>query len=115
MAAATYTVLPGDSLSSISKKIYGSFNKVDELATVNNIANKNVITPGQKLILPEVEDAEVIEDDEPTTGKAGKYIAWGLLAVGAYFGGKYVYNNYIKKKKTTLTGPVKKKRSKRRK
>lgn len=108
----TYTVQAGDSLSSISKKFYGSFSMTDTLATVNKIANKDLISPGQKLILPDVEEAEVIEEDESTGTKTKKYL-WWLLAVAIAGGGYYAYTRYKKSKKSTsLSGPRKKKKRK---
>ena len=112
MATTTYTVQPGDSLSQISKKVYGDFSMVDTLASINKITNKDLITPGQKLIIPEVEEAEVIEEDESTGTKTKKYL-WWLLAIGIAGGGYYAYTQYRKKKKSTsLSGPRKKKKRK---
>ncbi len=49
IAGATYTVKSGDTLTKIAKT-YGT--TVDTLVALNNIANKNLITVGQVLILP---------------------------------------------------------------
>ncbi len=46
----TYTIIKGDTLSSIAKK-YGV--TVDDLVKANKIANPNVIKVGQKLTIPE--------------------------------------------------------------
>jgi LysM repeat protein len=108
----TYTVQPGDSLSAISKKVYGDFSMTDTLATLNKIANKNVITPGQKIILPDVEEAEVIEEEDETTGSSKKKkLLWILIAAAAIGGGYYAYKKYKKKKGTTLSGTRKKRKA----
>lgn len=49
IAGATYTVKSGDTLTKIANT-YGT--PVDTLVALNNIANKNLITVGQVLILP---------------------------------------------------------------
>ena len=43
----TYTVQPGDSLWKICKKELGDGSKYLEIASLNNIANANLIQPGQ--------------------------------------------------------------------
>lgn len=51
-----YTVLPGDSVISITKKLVGDASRWKELYLENTAiigANSELITPGQKLILPE--------------------------------------------------------------
>ena len=50
----TYTVAAGDTLSSISVHFYGDATHVKMLATVNKIANPNVISVGQVLIIPDL-------------------------------------------------------------
>jgi len=103
MADTTYIVQPGDSLSAISKKYYGSFSMTDTLAQLNNIINKNVIQPGQKLLIPNVEEAQVVESNIAPSGssKAGKtFLVLLALGVVAYVGFKYVK----KKKTSSLSG-----------
>jgi LysM repeat protein len=106
---ATYTVQPGDSLSLISKKVYGDYSMVDALVLVNKITNKDLITPGQVLITPDVEDAQVIEESSKGSGnkKVGKYIFLGLLLVGSVI----AYREY-KKRKPKLSGVKKKRKNK---
>ncbi len=59
----TYTVREGDYLWKIAEEVYGSgFNAID-IAKVNNIANANIITTGQKLILP------LVQARAPTRGE----------------------------------------------
>jgi len=54
-ASSNYKVAAGDSLWSISEKVYGSgYNWVD-IRDANNIENPNDIVEGQELIIPEVE------------------------------------------------------------
>lgn len=51
----SYKVAEGDSLWSISEKVYGSgYNWVD-IRDANNITNPNDISEGQELIIPDVE------------------------------------------------------------
>jgi hypothetical protein len=50
--ADTYTVMPGDTLTAISKQIYGTDGMVKEIAELNNIENTDEIHEGQKLLLP---------------------------------------------------------------
>ena len=47
-----YVVRKGDTLVSISKKMYGTQKMVQRIKDVNGIKNGNQIYPGQKLILP---------------------------------------------------------------
>lgn len=53
--ALTYTVVKDDTLSGISKKYYGSMQYWPELQRYNNIANANLIYPGDKVDIPNVE------------------------------------------------------------
>jgi nucleoid-associated protein YgaU len=50
----TYTVVAGDSLSKIAKKIYGSANRWKEIweANKDQIKNPDLIHPGQILKIP---------------------------------------------------------------
>lgn len=55
----TYTVAAGDSLWTISEKVYGTgYNWVD-IRDANKIENPNDIKEGQKLIIPDIKDEEV--------------------------------------------------------
>ena len=55
----TYTVAAGDSLWSISEKIYGTgYNWVD-IREANDIENPNDIEEGQELTIPDVESQDV--------------------------------------------------------
>lgn len=47
-----YTVKSGDSLWAIAKKYLGDGARYQELSTLNNISNPNLIVPGQVLQLP---------------------------------------------------------------
>lgn len=47
-----YIVKKGDSLVSISKSVYNNTNMVDEICSLNQIENMDVIYEGQKLLLP---------------------------------------------------------------
>ncbi len=48
----TYTVLEGDTLLKISRKVYGRDDKIDDICRLNGIRNSNHILVGQKLLLP---------------------------------------------------------------
>ncbi|MCD7085592.1 LysM peptidoglycan-binding domain-containing protein, partial [Limosilactobacillus fastidiosus] len=56
-ADSIYTVQAGDTLSGISYKLGHDLTFVDTLASNNNIANKNLIYVGQKLVI--MDDGEV--------------------------------------------------------
>ena len=56
-ADTVYTVQSGDTLSGISTKLGHNLDFVDQLASKNNIANKNLIYVGQKLVISD--DGEV--------------------------------------------------------
>lgn len=59
----TYQVREGDSLWRIAQSAYGSgYNAVD-IAQANKLENPDIIEPGQKLVLPNV------ESKEPTSGE----------------------------------------------
>lgn len=50
-ADTIYTVQAGDTLSAISYKFFGNLDNVDQIAQKNNIANKNLIHIGEKLVI----------------------------------------------------------------
>ena len=56
-ADTVYTVQSGDTLSGISAKLGHNLDFVDQLASKNNIADKNLIYVGQKLVISD--DGEV--------------------------------------------------------
>lgn len=47
-----YTVKAGDSLASISYKLYQTYSYMDKIKELNNIVDENLIYEGQKLIVP---------------------------------------------------------------
>ncbi len=49
----TYTVVKGDSLWRIAEKMYGKGAEFKKIAQANNIANPDLIRPGQELVIPE--------------------------------------------------------------
>jgi len=97
----TYVVAQGDSLSLISKKMYGDYSMTDELARVNNVTNPNLIYAGQQLIIPvkpgttDGSAAAASSGGNTSTSVTtttytsevkktiGKYFGWGILAVAA--------------------------------
>lgn len=62
----TYTVQPGDSLSKIARDVLGDMSLWPEIARLNNIANPNLIHPGQMLNLPgaQANEAEKKKDNK---------------------------------------------------
>lgn len=52
-SVSTYTVVQGDSLSGIAKKMLNDINRWPEIQKLNNIDDPNKIKPGQVLKLPE--------------------------------------------------------------
>lgn len=61
-AMNTYEVVPGDTLGTISKKIYGTPGRWMELAHLNNLGNGSLIYP--KEILFYIKDSQVIGQHE---------------------------------------------------
>ena len=47
-----YTVKKGETLVSISRKVYGTQKLVQRIKTANTLNDQNQIYPGQKLIIP---------------------------------------------------------------
>ena len=47
-----YVIQKGDTLAKICMKYYGNLSNMDEICEINNIANKDNILYGQKIILP---------------------------------------------------------------
>lgn len=52
LMASTYTVVQGDTMLAIARKIYGDANLCWRLAAYNGIKNANIIHPGQVLKIP---------------------------------------------------------------
>ncbi len=48
-----YIIQKGDTLTSISKRYYGTIAKVEEICRLNGISPEDIIYAGQKLVLPE--------------------------------------------------------------
>jgi nucleoid-associated protein YgaU len=51
-APQTYTVQRGDTLSAIARRFYGHASEYRRIAAANNIANPDLIHPGQQLVIP---------------------------------------------------------------
>jgi LysM repeat protein len=51
-APQSYTVQRGDTLSAIAKRFYGHASEYRRIAEANNIANPDLIHPGQQLVIP---------------------------------------------------------------
>lgn len=52
--SSSYTIVKGDTLSSICRKFYGNANLYSKLAKVNNIKNPNLIYAGNTLKIPDI-------------------------------------------------------------
>ncbi|HMG94362.1 MAG TPA: LysM peptidoglycan-binding domain-containing protein [Chryseolinea sp.] len=88
-----YIVQQGDSLSRISKKLYGDFSQAEKIAQMNKISNPDLIYPGQQLIVPDVPvtidtNAEVISSSSPSSSTSikiwiGKAFPWIIVAGAA--------------------------------
>lgn len=48
----TYTIRPGDTLTSISQSVYGNADQVNAICRLNNIPKETIIYPGEKILLP---------------------------------------------------------------
>jgi nucleoid-associated protein YgaU len=48
----TYTIVTGDTLSKIAKRIYGSGSEWRQIATASELSNPDLIYPGHKLTIP---------------------------------------------------------------
>jgi LysM repeat protein len=106
MQSQIYIVKEGDSLSLISKKLFGDFSKTDEIADMNRLANKNYIVPGQQLLIPNVSDAVAVDaevlDADGTASKSGwkqsvgKWFPWLFVIAAA---GVLGYSAHKQKKK----------------
>ncbi len=71
--ASSYEIKQGDSLWSISEKIYGSgYNWVD-LAKANNLENPGLIHSGNKLTIPDVQKI-TIATVQPTQNKQSLFL-----------------------------------------
>lgn len=112
---AIYTVQEGDSLSLISKKLFGDFSQTNRLAEINKISNANLIYPGQQLVIPtdvgksNVTDAHVVSSSSSNSSETktfiGKYFPW-LFVAAAVALLTYEANKQHKKNKAkkTLSG-----------
>ncbi|MGD0094009.1 MAG: LysM domain-containing protein [Planctomycetota bacterium] len=62
----THVVQPGESLSGISRRYYGTPDRYGKIAAANNLRSRDVIRVGQVLVIPEGSGPPIIEssDDE---------------------------------------------------
>lgn len=51
-ATRSYTIRPGDTLTSISQSVYGSADQVNAICRLNKISKDTIIYPGEKILLP---------------------------------------------------------------
>jgi nucleoid-associated protein YgaU len=75
----TYTVAAGDTLSSISVHFYGDATHVPMLAAVNEIANPNVISVGQVLIIPDLSHTYTVAAGDTLFAIAQQFYGHGTL------------------------------------
>lgn len=57
----THIVQPGESLSSISRKYYGTPERYGKIVAANNLRSRDVIRVGQVLVIPEGSGPPIIE------------------------------------------------------
>ena len=48
----SYTIQPGDTMTRISMKNYGTIKKIKEICELNQMSENDTIYPGQKILLP---------------------------------------------------------------
>lgn len=108
----TYTVGYGDSVSKISKILYGDFSKTHEICKLNNLVDCDVVQPGQVLKVPDptnIQDAEVVpltvDAGQGWKKTVGKWFPWVVVAAAAYFLGKEASKQH-KKNKAAKTSAV---------
>lgn len=65
--AKSHTVVPGETLWSISEKYYGDGYGWVDIAKANSISNPNLVEEGQTLSIPERETAQAPTTEEPTS------------------------------------------------
>jgi phage tail protein X len=75
----TYTVVAGDTLSSISTHFYGDASHVSVLATVNEIADPNVIAVGQVLIIPDLSHTYTVAAGDTLSSISQQFYGQGSL------------------------------------
>jgi nucleoid-associated protein YgaU len=75
----TYTVVAGDTLSSISQGFYGTAARVPILARVNQIANPNLINVGQLLIIPDLTHTHTVVAGDTLFSIAQQFYGHGSL------------------------------------
>jgi nucleoid-associated protein YgaU len=68
--STSYTVAAGDSLWSVSEKVYGDGYQWKKIADANNIQGSHTIATGQKLLIPRVEMISATSTTEPARGGA---------------------------------------------
>ena len=51
-AHQSYTIQPGDTMTRISVKNYGTIKKIKEICELNNMSETDTIYPGQIILLP---------------------------------------------------------------
>lgn len=68
----TYTIMPGDTLSSISKKIYGTTRYTEQIYKTNTqtLKDKHLLTVGTPITLPEI--APSAPESSPIPGNGSK-------------------------------------------
>jgi nucleoid-associated protein YgaU len=75
----TYTVVAGDTLSSISVRFYGDASHVPMLAAVNQIADPGVISVGQVLVVPDLSHTYTVVAGDTLFNIAQQFYGHGTL------------------------------------
>lgn len=111
----TYTIISGDSLSSIAAKLYNNVAKWREIADLNNIADASKIKVGQVLNLPPKEatptaanDVEITSDGKKVyyrlRNTTDKIVLGNLYKSGISRIGGYNTETFISKNQALLEG-----------
>jgi len=107
-----YQVVKGDSLWKIAEREYNDGYAWTKIATANNLKNASVLTVGQKLVLPKIEQKVVIagtDSSELTISQGSEYKVvksdslW-KIAVRAY-GDGYQWTKIWQENKSKLLNP----------
>jgi LysM repeat protein len=97
----TYTVQHGDSISKISKLLYGDFSKTQEICKINKIMDCNLVQVGQLLTVPDpinVNDAQVVSESSLAKSTFAKWFPWLFVAGAAYLLGREAMKQHKKNK-----------------
>lgn len=86
-AARRVTVAPGDTLSGIALRMYGSTDQTEALVAANGLASADLIRVGQELILPATLAAAAAPASAPAAGGGGGTVAGRRVCIDPGHGG----------------------------